>query len=301
MRPLPVDLARACAAQHGLFTRAQAYRAGVTREALRWRAGPGGTWQPVAGGVFASFTGPLSEEQRLQAALLYAGRPAMLCGGTTCRLLGLRAAPAEDRVQVLLPAQRHVVSVGFVVVHRTRNLPRARSVAGWRSAPAGFAVAQHARHSPHLESVQALVAEALQRRLVSYDQLAAELRSGVRHGHLSDVLAEVAPGARSVAELALHALIRSSGLPEPAVNEPLLLPGGRQAVPDFRWGSLILELDSREWHIDPRRWQADLARADVLTALGYRVLHVTPADVTKRPEWVVRLIRTALRNQVAVA
>lgn len=80
------------------------------------------------------------------------------------------------------------------------------------------------------------------------------------------------------------------GLERPRLNVPVDVSGYRGEVadrddvtPDFLWEGrrLALEYDSREHHEDagPRQLAKDAARANILTALGYRLIRVTPANL----------------------
>ncbi|MHB2024000.1 MAG: endonuclease domain-containing protein [Mycobacteriales bacterium] len=277
--------------QQGLFTRADAYARGVSPAGLRWRCRPAGCWQHVVGDVYAGFTGQLSERQRLVAALLYAGASAMVTGPTACVAWGLANSPANSQVHVLLARGGRRRNSGFVVIHRTTHLPRPCNVNGLPTAPLERAVVDSVVLLDELRAVRALIAESVQRGLVTPQQIAAEAsRSRRPTPLLNQVLSEVSAGARSVAEAALLKLLRQSGLPEPVVNVPIEV-NGRILVPDFRWGRLVLELDSAAWHLSPELWRRTQERHNLLVAAGFRVLHVAPADLTERPGWVLARIR----------
>jgi very-short-patch-repair endonuclease len=63
------------------------------------------------------------------------------------------------------------------------------------------------------------------------------------------------------------------------------------AYPDRR---IAIEVDGYRWHAGRRRWERDLARRNALTALGWRVLHVTAADIEQRPGDMLAIVRAAL-------
>ena len=110
-------------------------------------------------------------------------------------------------------------------------------------------------------------------------------------------LAEVSDGVRSPAGADFRDLIRKSGLPQPLFN-PQLIPGGRllaKPEPGGLTGRLVVEIDSREWHLSPDDWEATMARDARLRAVGIRVIHVTPRQVRTEPNWVLATIADALR------
>jgi very-short-patch-repair endonuclease len=63
------------------------------------------------------------------------------------------------------------------------------------------------------------------------------------------------------------------------------------AYPDLR---IAIEVDGYRWHSGRARWERDLGRRNDLTALGWRVVHVTSSDLAHRPDRIVRMIAQAL-------
>lgn len=107
------------------------------------------------------------------------------------------------------------------------------------------------------------------------------------------------------------------GLERPLLNCPLDVSGERGrvsdrdvVVPDLLWFGqrVILEYDSAEFHAAQGEDQAkkDAARANVLTALGFRVLRATPqtvrslADVTLLARQIARLLDVELAETTPV-
>jgi hypothetical protein len=62
-------------------------------------------WQVILPGVYAAFSGTVSERQRLRAALLYAGERAMLADATALDGYRVRYLPAHPETFVLIPAE----------------------------------------------------------------------------------------------------------------------------------------------------------------------------------------------------
>jgi very-short-patch-repair endonuclease len=67
-------------------------------------------------------------------------------------------------------------------------------------------------------------------------------------------------------------------------------------VRDFHWPHrrLVVEADSYRWHRSPSALNDDRERDVELTLAGYRVLRFTYEQVTRRREYVVRALLTAL-------
>jgi very-short-patch-repair endonuclease len=148
--------------------------------------------------------------------------------------------------------------------------------------------------------VRAVVASAVQQGRCTVADLSAELDQGPVRGSMlfRSVLAEVGDGIRSPAEGDFRDLIRKSGLPKPLFNLRLVLDGKLLAVPDAWWAdcALIVEIDSREWHLAPDDWEATMARDGWLRAVGIRVIHVTPRQVRTEPTRILQDIADALRE-----
>src|SRR5437870_1574921 len=75
--------------QHGILSREQLLAVGVTKKTILWSV-RSSRWQPIHPGVYCTYTGPLTWESRIWAALLHAGDGAVLDGPTAVTLHGLR-------------------------------------------------------------------------------------------------------------------------------------------------------------------------------------------------------------------
>jgi hypothetical protein len=124
--------------QDDLITRSQALAAGASADMLRHACRPGGRWQVVLPGVYATFTGPLGELHRLRAALLHGGPNAMITGAIACRLAGLEYVAEADMIDVLVPHRRQAMDLDFAVLRRTRRLPEPWYWIGSDDANDGF-------------------------------------------------------------------------------------------------------------------------------------------------------------------
>jgi hypothetical protein len=299
-------LAALAAKQHGVVTRAQALESGMTRRVVDYRIRRGGPWQPLIPGVYLTRAGRPADEQRDMAALLYAGPSGVLTGAAALRRHGLSAyrpnGDARDRrsqVDVLVPVANRRSDAGFVRLHRTARLPEGFCVAGEaRFAFPPRAVADAVRPMTDMNSVRAVVAEAVQRGRCSIAHLAAEVDAGPTCGSglLRRALAEVADGVRSVAEADLRDLIRWAHLPTPLYNPRLLVDGEFLAMPDCWWpeSGVAGEADSRAWHFSPRDWERTMARHDRMSAHGIIVLHFPPRRIRYERKQVADIIRRAL-------
>ncbi len=295
-----LDLSQLLKRQNCLMTRRQALDCGVHPNVLRRRVRPGGRWQELLPGVYLTVTGTPTRDQRDLAALLYAGPGGTLTGQAALARHRMRRRP--DVVDVLIPATRHRQSTGFVVIHRTRRLPPHVCYEGpIQFALPARAVADAVRGLRDLADVRAIVASAVQSRRCTIAQLEDELRDGPTHWSalLRAALFEVNQGARSGPEAALFRLLKRARLPKPALNPRLYAGDELIARPDAWWPEfgLVVEVDSREWHLLPADWEATMRRRTRMSAFGIMVLHFSPRQIRDEPEEVVAAIRDAMERR----
>lgn len=299
-------------AQDGFITRTQALEAGMSKAALRHAIRPDGPWQRVAPGVYATFTGTLTQRQLLRAALLSAGPDAMLSGVVACRAHGMRYVPEAAVPLVLVPHRQRAASTSLAAVRRVARMPRARTVSGLAVAPVERAVVDALRHAPpivaapSLRDTRALVCESVQRHLTTPERLSAEVAAAPRNGTalLRQALADVTAGCWSAPECEIRDLAHSSHLlPDPVVNTPL--PDLDDVTPDGWWreARLAYEVDSVEHHrygLSPEHTQRRHAR---MASVGWRVMPISPRRIRTDPKGLLREMEAAylrgLADQVA--
>ena len=114
--------------QAGVVSRQQALDAGLTGKAIEWRLRTG-AWRRLHRSVYATFTGNLSREARLWAAVLRVGPGAVLSHETAAEIQHLTDKPSQ-RIHLTVPEEQHPgrrTKVRGVVIHRSRGL-----VAEWQ-------------------------------------------------------------------------------------------------------------------------------------------------------------------------
>lgn len=297
--------------QDGLLTRAQALSAGLTSRQYDYRRRRGGPWQDVLPGVVAAFTGALTAQQYRRAALLWAGQfgpdgnaaPVVLGCRTAVVLHGLQALESAPVVDLLVPRPRRLTSTALVAVRTTgRPEPSPLHVRGLAVCSVARAVADCSRELSRLREVRALVGEAVQTRRTTVERLAVELASGPRRGSalLARTLAEVGAGLRTPPEWDLRDIVAASSLPEPGWNRDILVNGVLLACGDAVWDAppLVLEVDSRQWHLRPADWEHTMRRHNRLCAAGYTVLHFPPSRLVHDRDRVRQEIVTTYERLV---
>jgi very-short-patch-repair endonuclease len=281
--------------QHGVVSRRQALDAGLTTKTLRCHLDRG-RWRRLHPGVYLTHSGEPTWTARASAAVLWSGSGAAL---------SLRAAAylwkVDDRpppvLTVVVPAHRQVQRVPGVRVTRRRRIQSAEVQRLPVTSAAQTVIDLADLRPPDPESAVALAARAVQLRVATTADLAAELRRRRAH-RCRDVLrlalGDIGDGVESVAE---HHYVRNveraHGLP-PFERQVVAAVAGGQIRRDFesvRFG-VIVEIDGLPWHSGSaagrdRRRDRDAAGAGKVTLrAGY-------ADVTEHPcELAVDIART---------
>jgi len=275
------DLARR---QHGVATRDQLLRLGVSPGALsRWvRAG---RMRRLHRGVYA-ISPILAPHASEMAAVLACGTGALVSHGSAGALWGV--IPAKEGalpVEVVHPGG-NARSLPGVRVHRPVGLlpsDRAR-VNGIpvTSLPRTLLDLAAVRAVGELELAVARAAREHRLDLRAFARRVAQLRGrrGVRA--LRAVLeAEAGPTlTRSEAEARFLALVRTAGLPAPECNVRL----GSYEI-DFLWReeAMAVEVDGFRFHGTRRRFEHDRRRASWLASRGVQVVPLTWRQIVDEP------------------
>jgi hypothetical protein len=142
------------------------------------------------------------------------------------------------------------------------------------------------------------IEEAERQQLVDLTAIHDTLdRNPGRHGQkpllaiLSDAVIE--PMSRSDLEIAFLELCKEHGIPRPMVNAAI---GNYE--PDMLWPEqrLIVELDSRAYHLNRAVFETDRQKDAALLLAGYRALRVTDWQLKRHPEKVAATILALLEQ-----
>jgi hypothetical protein len=289
--------------QDGLFTASQARACGLTSSALS-RQKAAGVLRRVLPGVYTYGVLELSTQQRSRAAVLYAGSGACLTGAAALHWRRIPYLPTEvspATVDVLVPVTRTVGDSDWARLTRTSRTVVAIRVDGVATAPVVRAVVDAALRLPSYETVFALLSCVVNAGRTTVEDVKAELDRAATRGSRALRLAveEAERGTRSWPEAEARALFCRAGLPTPLINVPLLV-AGRLFVPDFRWGMVIVEIDSRAHHLlEVGSWEKTQQRRTALRAAGYVVLPFTPQEISETPKLVIATILVELERAVA--
>lgn len=293
MRDLPLELP--LGRQDGVVRRAQLLAAGATDgDVRRWlRRRELVTAHP---GVYVVHTGPMPWRQRAWAAVLWAAgdtEAAGLWGPSALVAHGHPHAPAHEGragladppIHVAVDRHRALADRPGVRVHRVAGL--AERVRTHLSPPRDRyedAVLDVAAAASRLEAVAVLTEAVSGRRTTAERLLAAAARRQrlSQRGWIEAVLHDTAAGTASVLEHGyLTRVERPHGLPR----------GRRQAAEaglggvryrDVDYGGLLVELDGRAFHDDPRQRDRDLVRDLDAAVSGRRTVRLSWGQVYGR-------------------
>jgi len=291
------ELMRIASRQHGLITRAQLLRLGMSRDAIDNRV-KSGRLRPFRRGIYlvTPTTPPLAPEM---AAILSSPNGSLLFGPSAAYLHKLLPHPAHPRlVHVAVPGHDPGRKPG-IRIHRSRIRPDERT------SRQGIPLTSAARTILDLgatldrSTLEQVVAEAHRRHMASADDLLAVIarhprRSGTRV--LRELLnADRSPAfVRSRAEGRLLALLRRARLPEPETNAKL---GAFEIDLLWRDQRIATEVDGGPFHTALPDRRRDQAKDAELLRAGYKILRLGWHQITEEPEATVALIARMLERR----
>jgi very-short-patch-repair endonuclease len=295
---------RACrevaAGQYGTIARRQALATGLTRRQID-RCLASGTWRVELPATYALADFPRTWWQRAKAAELWAGPQSALTHSSAAfvwRFEGFAPGPVE------VASSRRLRSTEVILHHHAAwEAGRLTTRAGVRVTAVEQTIADLAG-GMDFSRLEALVDEALRRRLTSTGRISASLDNGCGLvqgvAGLREVLAvrQVSAPAESPLETALARLLRNSRLP-PCVRQYRVIHAGRFiARVDFAWPAyrVAVEAQGRTHHADKSSFERDLARMNALSEAAWTVLYVTWDDVHRRPRQSLELFERTLRR-----
>ncbi|MGP4000383.1 hypothetical protein [Streptomyces sp. 8N706] len=294
---------------------------GATAADVADRIQPGGGWQQLLPGVYLLHQSTPTSEERLHAALLYAGRPtpsrrpgvppsgdgpdgeAMITGLAALALHRFASAPplrSLARIEVLISRTRRLRSTGPVRLVRTHALPQPVEITGLPVAPVPRALADAVAQLADASAVRRLLTEAVRGGHCEPAPVVREL-SRLRllsRPHVVDAVDTLLAEGRALTEGRLYEMVRTHALPDPLWNVDLRLPGGPHlGGVDAYWPdhSVALEIDVRTpRHDENAAWSEAARKREHLERLGITVVHTTPRKLREAMEQQATVVRTAL-------
>lgn len=292
-------------ASGGVITRDNARALGMADRTISRRVASG-ELVAVGRGILA-LPGVLMDELSLLGAASSA-LGAVVSHESAARLFGVSGL-IPDRITVAVPI-RKTNRFRNVMVHQLTDLEPSHIL-----FKAGLPITVPARIPVDMASVLrptqlADVTDQLVRwKHTTYAGIYEMYRSLTRSGkpgmvNLGKVLSPRVGGtftSDSTLETLLYQLIADSGLPLPETQyRPRWLRHQNGRV-DFvyREHRLVIEGDSVKHHGTPEHFQKDRERDNAAQLAGWRILRFTWHDITKRPEYVIATIRSALSAPIS--
>ncbi len=279
-------------AVHGVVTRRDLLRAGVTRAEIEHRLQNGALILEYPGVYRVGHRAP-SLEARYMAAVKACGEGAVLAGLAAAYLYGLiKGEP--PRPEVIARTERRIEGI---TTHRCRNLDR-RHVTTYRRIPATTVPKTLTLIAAVLDADDLARAchEAGVRYRTTPRHVEAVLRPNVRG---ADRLRAVMRGDVRVTlsrlERAFLDRLKEAGLPLPQTNRPA---GGRRV--DCRWPEhrLTVELNSYTFHNSRYSWEQDNRRAREARKRGDEFRAYTFGDVMEEPRQMLVELESLLARGV---
>ncbi|WKN48530.1 hypothetical protein [Nocardioides sp. Arc9.136] len=270
------------------FTRADAVAAGISPWLLR-----GSRYRRIFWGVFISAEVEPTDEERVIGALLVHPAGAWASHRTAAAWCGVvvpdssfvhvSVTKAKDR-RWLLDIKPHVAPVGTP----TRM---------WRGIRVSDPVRMFVELASMLDLVDLVVAGDNLLRV--FRMTAATLRAGLERTRdywspaARHAAAYVRDGVDSPMETRLRMLIVLAGLPEPVAGHAVRADNGDVLVRfdlAYREQRLAIEYHGTHHRDDPRTWERDLRRSELVDQLGWHLVHVTSKDLFDTPAGTLRRI-----------
>jgi very-short-patch-repair endonuclease len=286
--PAIAVLSRLSASSLGVFRGRVAVEEGVTRDQLtRLRAA--GAIERLHPDVYRMTAVAGSADQRLRAALLWAGESASATGRSAAVLYGLEGVTTEVP-EIALPYGVRGRSHDILVRHGVRAAFMTRRLRGISVTGPEYTLLWLA-HALEGEAFEVACEDARRRRLTTVAALRAYLERFGRRGRpgvaqLRGLLDELDPrhASRSKLEVRTRRLLVAHGI-SGFVREFPLKWNGRTYRYDFAFlhERTILETNGRRWHDDPADYEHDHEKWSVPGRHGYRLVLATWDKVNRTP------------------
>lgn len=293
------ELPRLAARQHGVISRHQIGRLGISRGRIEHLIRAGHLHR-VFRGVYAVGHPAIGPRARMRAATLACGEGSVVSHRSAAALLGLLDR-APVTIDVIGRGQRGR-GIDGIRAHWSPGLRRSEtgSVDGIPcTSPARTLVDYGGMIG--MRSLRSAFERAAAKKMLDIDAIEAALGSSGRRGTRSlrtliEEWRDAAPAAKrarlkSPLEAMVLPILSGRGLPAPRANAPVDLVGGRIEV-DFLWEEqrLVLEADSRDFHGTEVAFERDRRRDRELLRVGFSTLRVTRLQADREAEQIADAI-----------
>jgi very-short-patch-repair endonuclease len=298
------ELAETAARAHGVFTLAQARKAGLTHRQIDLRVR--NEWVPIHDGVFRASGAPVTWRGDLLAATFAAGEGSAISHRS---LAALHEVPGgrDDLVELSCLRWKRTIKPGLVV-HERRRLDE-RDLTTLEGIPVTTSerlVIDLAWCFPRPRYLEYVVHAARRKRLITYDSMRATFERHARRGlrgiaALRVVLDAWDPESRptdSDMETMLLLTLRDHGLPEPVLQYEI---GDFRVDAAYPRAHIAIEYDSKQEHSDEFQVASDARRRNELQANGWVVLSARHAELKRGGDKLAAEIKRIMRRRAEPA
>jgi very-short-patch-repair endonuclease len=287
------------ARQHGVVSRDELLRAGVSRRQIDRRLADG-RLRALHRGVYLVGAVP-SEFAYSKAALLACGDEAALGCRTALWIWKLRTYPSLTNPWVTVPPGRRIERPGIVITRAPLSPCDVRIKHGMRVASPPRAVLDFAATASDKYELESLVADGHYRRLASEHELRAQIeRNPGRPGvPLLRLVLDIEGGpqrTRSDGERWLLRVLREQRISGFEVNAKA---AGWEV--DFLWReqNFCIELDGWDGHSSRPAFEKDRRKWADLNLAGLRVMPLASRDAKRNKARTIHQIKEMLRHSAA--
>jgi len=288
--------------QSQVLSRQQAQDAGWADRAIDRRL-RSGTWQRLHRGTYAMFTGDVSRQAKLWAAILRAGPGAALSHETAAEVHGLTDKP-KSQIHISVPAQRNpsrLRRIPGVIIHRSRCL-----VPEWQPpwqlprTTVEDTVLDLIAAARTFDDAYGWIAQAVGRQLTSPQSLSKALAARRRirwRGWITAAIEDAADGVHSPLERHyVHGVERAHRLPTAQRQAKRRHGSGNRYLDNlYEEFGVSVELDGVAAHPAEGRWQ-DTHRDNANLAQGTETLRYGWPDATMHRCRTALEVATVLRR-----
>ncbi len=255
-------------------------------------------WQSITPTVLCTTTGALTRRQLMWAGVLHAGHGSAVGQLSALECHGLERWP-RDEITILLAKSHNLDPLpGVRFVETRRPISRFTShdpLPVWQVEPAALLFAAY---EPVTRTAYGLLNAVVQQRLTTpadLERWIGRMRPLRRAKPFRRLLAEMAGGVQSVAELDVSRMCRVYGLPLPRRQTKRRDSSGRLRYTDAEWRLpngrvLILEVDGA-FHMEVEQWTDDIERERGLVAAGVVLVRCTASELRDNPGQVAHDLR----------
>ena len=292
-REMDRNVERLARRQHGVFSVAQARKAGATKSMIETRRG-NGRWLQLAPSVYALPGNPPTWHRQVMAAHL--ALPGSAVSGLACACLQELDGCRAVRPELTVPRSSTNRSA-LATVHQTDRFLSTRLGPFVVSTVAQTLCDSAGRLGRRLDAV---LEEAITSGRTSVGEVLARCEALVpqppegvpRLVALALELEEISSVATSVLELALYRILEDPRIPRwEAQATPKWWPNAGERVdayvPSWR---LIVEADGRSWHTRRGDFEKDRRRDHIALANGHRIVRFTHQQLVNEPDYVLSVL-----------